>query len=458
MSDNRNAAIEFAHDNKKRYLDELIELTKIPSISTSPENIDDMKTAAKWVANKLNEIGVENVKVMDTDGHPVVYGDHLKAGTDAPTIVIYGHYDVQPPDPLDLWETGPFEPTLRGDNLFGRGASDMKGQVMASINAVEAVLKHGGLPINVKFLIEGEEEIGSPNLGSFIKNNNELLTCDFALNPDGGMLGAELPSIPYALRGLAYFEIRVQGPSGDLHSGMFGGAVVNPANELARLIGGMHDKDGKITLPDFYDSVLELDKDEREELAKLPMNEAYYLKHSGAPALDGEEGYTPVERVGGRPSLDVHGFLSGFTGEGAKTVLPAKAMAKVSMRLVPDQDPEDVHKQLLKYMEENANPGITWEVEKHASGAASITARDSAEVKALAKGMESVWGKPPLYFRVGGSVPVVGQMESILGVESVMTGFGLPDDNLHAPNEKLSLGPWYKGIDALIHFLHNLVE
>jgi acetylornithine deacetylase/succinyl-diaminopimelate desuccinylase-like protein len=334
----------------------------------------------------------------------------------------------------------------------------MKGQVMASINAVEAVIKHGGLPINIKFLIEGEEEIGSPNLGSFIEKHKELLACDFTLNPDGGILGAEWPAIPYALRGLAYFEIRVQGPSGDLHSGVFGGAVVNPANELARLIGGMHDKDGKITLPGFYDSVRELDKDERNELAKLPMNEAYYLKHSGAPALDGEKGYTPVERVGGRPSLDVHGFLSGFTGEGAKTVLPAKAMVKVSMRLVPDQDPEEVHKQLLKYMEENANPGITWEMEMFASGAASITARDSAGVKALAKSLESVWGKPPLFYRVGGSVPVVGQMESILGVESVMTGFGLPDDNLHAPNEKLTLGPWYKGIDALIHFLHNLAD
>ena len=458
MSDNRNAAIYFAHENKKRYLNELIELTKIPSVSTSPEHTGDMMTAANWVANKLKEIGIENVKVMETGGHPVVYGDHLKAGADAPTIVIYGHYDVQPPDPLDLWETPPFEPTLRGNDLFGRGASDMKGQVMASINAVEAVLKHGGLPINIKFLIEGEEEIGSPNLGSFIEKNKELLACDFTLNPDGGILGAEWPAIPYSLRGLAYFEIRVQGPSGDLHSGMFGGAVVNPANELARLIGGMHDKNGKIALPGFYDNVRKLDKDEREELAKLPMNEAYYLKHSGAPALGGEKGFTPVERVGGRPSLDVHGFLSGFTGKGGKTVLPAKAMAKISMRLVPDQDPEEVHKQLLKYLEENASPGITWEVENFAGGTASITARDSVGVKALAKGMESVWGKKPLYFRIGGSVPVVGQMESILGVDSVMTGFGLPDDNLHAPNEKLTLGPWYKGIDTLIHFLHNLAE
>jgi acetylornithine deacetylase/succinyl-diaminopimelate desuccinylase-like protein len=458
MSDHRGEALKYAEENKDRYFNELVDLTKIPSISADSKFQEDMKTAADWLTKKLEDIGMDKTQVMQTEGHPVVYGEYLKAGSDAPTVLIYGHYDVQPPDPLDLWETSPFEPTLRGDNLYGRGASDMKGQVVASISAVDAVLQHGGLPVNVKFLIEGEEEIGSPNLAPFIEEHKGLLSCDFALNPDGSMLGADLPTIPYALRGMAYFEINVQGPSGDLHSGMYGGAVVNPGNELARLIGGMHDENKRITLPGFYDSVLEMDKKERQALAELPMDERYYLDLSGGPALDGEKGYTPVERVGGRPTLDVNGFLTGYTGEGSKTVLPAKAMAKISMRLVPDQDPEEVHQQLLQYMEENASPGITWEVLSMAGAAASLTPRDSVGVKALAQALESVWGKSPLYYRVGGSVPVVAQMKTILGVDSVMSGFGLPDDNLHAPNEKLTLGPWYKGIFALIHFIHNLAE
>jgi acetylornithine deacetylase/succinyl-diaminopimelate desuccinylase-like protein len=305
-------------------------------------------------------------------------------------------------------------------------------------------------------MIEGEEEIGSPSLDAFIAKNAELLDCDICLNPDAGMLGADKPTIPYALRGLAYFEIRVQGPKGDLHSGMFGGAVLNPANELARLIAGMHDKNGHITLPGFYDSVVELSDKEREELSRLGMDENYYTNLTGAPKLFGEKGYTPIEQIGGRPTLDVNGFLSGFTGEGSKTVLPSKAMAKVSMRLVPNQHPDEVEKQLKQYLTQNARPGITWEVIKHAGGPPSITPLDSDAVKALAEGLEAVWGKKPLYYRVGGSIPVVAQIESILGAPSVLTGFGLPDDNLHAPNEKLTLAPWYKGIDALIHFFYNL--
>ena len=458
MNDRRSDALKYAEENNDRYFKELVELAKIPSVSADSYYKKSMKTAADWLVKKLKEIGMEETKVMKTEGHPVVYGEYLKAGSEALTVLIYGHYDVQPPDPLDLWETTPFKPTLRDGNLYGRGASDMKGQVVASIAAVDAVHRHGGLPINVKFLIEGEEEIGSPNLAPFIEENKDLLSCNFAFNPDGSMLGADLPTIPYALRGMAYFEINVQGPAGDLHSGMFGGTVINPANELARLIGGMHDGNGRITLPGFYDSVRAMDKKERKALAELPMDEDYYLDLSGAPALHGEKGFTPVERVGGRPSLDVNGFLSGYTGEGGKTVLPAKAMAKISMRLVPDQDPKEVHQQLLQYLEENANPGITWEVTPMSGGAASITPRDSVGVKALAKALESVWGKPPLYYRVGGSIPVVAQMEHILGVDSVLSGFGLPDDNLHAPNEKLTLEPWYKGIYALIHFIYNLAE
>lgn len=457
MNKNLPSAIDYAHKNQERFLNELVELISIPSVSTDPAHTSDMIQAAQWVAAKLTAIGMQKVQVMETAGHPLVYAEYLQAGSQAPTIVIYGHYDVQPPDPLELWSSPPFQPEMRKGDLFGRGASDMKGQVIASISAVEAWMENGGLPVNVKWMIEGEEEIGSPNLAPFIEQHKDLFSCDFALNPDGGILKADLPSIIYALRGLAYFEVRLQGPAHDLHSGQFGGSVLNPANELARLIAGMHDQKGRITLPGFYDKVRPLDEEERAALARLPMKDDFFLKQTGAPALWGEQGYTPVEQVGARPTLDVNGFLSGFTGEGSKTVLPAKAMAKISTRLVPDQDPADVHQALLQYLQQNARPGVTWEVEQMAGGPASITRRDSAGVKALAKAMQQVWGIEPVYKREGGSVPVVAQMSHILGVDSVMTGFGLPDDNLHAPNEKLTLAPWYNGIDTLIHFIDNLV-
>jgi acetylornithine deacetylase/succinyl-diaminopimelate desuccinylase-like protein len=456
MTENRQKALEYSNKNQEQFLEQLIALCKIPSVSTDPEAKPAMQQTASWVAEKLKNIGIENVQIMPTAGHPVVYGEHLHAGSDALTILVYGHYDVQPADPLELWNSPPFEPTLKEGNLYARGASDMKGQTLAGIFAVESILTQGTLPVNIKFMIEGEEEIGSPSLGAFIEANSNLLSCDLALNPDGGILGSDKPSIPYALRGLAYFEIRVQGPAGDLHSGMFGGTVLNPANELSRLIAGMHDENGHITLPGFYDSVLEMSEAERAELARLPMDETYFYNLTGAPKLFGEKGFSPVEQVGGRPTLDVNGFLSGFTGEGSKTVLPAKAMAKISMRLVANQDPVEVEEQLHQYLEENARPGITWEVITHAGAPPSITPIDSDGVKALAAGLETVWGKKPLYYRVGGTIPVVGQMESILGVSSVLTGFGLPDDNLHAPNEKLTLAPWYMGIDALIHFFYNM--
>ncbi len=458
MTDKRQNALEYAQKNQDSFLKQLIALCEIPSISTDPEAKPDMQRTAEWVAEKLTHIGIENIRIMPTAKHPVVYGDYLHAGDDAATILVYGHYDVQPADPLELWHTPPFEPTLKDGNLYARGASDMKGQTLAGIFAVEAILKQGDLPVNIKFMIEGEEEIGSPSLDAFIQENAELLKCDFALNPDAGMLGADIPTIPYALRGLAYFEIRMQGPAGDLHSGMFGGAVLNPANELARLIGGMHDENGHITLPGFYDRVQEMTTEERTEMARLPMDEDYYNKLTGAPKLFGEKGFTPTEQIGARPTLDVNGFLSGFTGEGSKTVLPAKAMAKISMRLVPNQNPKEVEKQLKQYLAENARPGVTWEVITHAGGPPSITPLDSDGVKALAAALETIWGKKPMYYRVGGSIPVVAQIQTILGSPSVLTGFGLPDDNLHAPNEKLTLAPWYMGIDALIHFFFNVAE
>lgn len=332
----------------------------------------------------------------------------------------------------------------------------MKGQVMVTLKAVEALLQAGDLPVNLKWLIEGEEEIGSPHLGKFIMDNKELLACDFAINPDSGMVALDMPTITYGLRGLAYFELRVSGPAHDLHSGMFGGSVHNPAQALCELIAGMHDRDGRITLPGFYDRVRPLDQAERRELARLPINDSFYLEQTGAPVLYGEADYTTVERVGGRPTLEVNGLLSGFTGEGTKTVLPAHAMAKISMRLVPDQDPYEVERQLRRYLEEYAPGTIRWELLLHSASPASISNIHLPAVTALAQALEDTWGKPPIYKREGGSVPVVAQMQSILGIESVITGFGLPDDNLHAPNEKLHLPTYFKGIEVFIRYLDLL--
>ncbi len=456
MSDSRTKALEYAHQNQEKFLDNLKNLVTIPSVSTSPENQPDMQRAAAWIAGYLTRLGMDHAQVMPTAGHPVVYAEWLKAGKDAPIVLIYGHYDVQPAEPLELWKTGAFEPTIREENLYGRGASDMKGQVIAALSAIESIIKNGPLPVNVKFIIEGEEEIGSPNLPPFLKEHKELLASDVALNPDSGMIAADVPTIVYGLRGLAYFELRVYGPAHDLHSGMFGGVVHNPAQALCELIAGMHDSQGRVTLPGFYDRVVALSPVERSELARLPMNDAYYLRQTGASQVWGEDGYTSAERVGGRPTLEINGLLSGFTGTGTKTVLPAEAMAKISMRLVPDQDPEEVNQQLRRYLEKNAPATVRWDLIFYGGGPASMADPQIPAAKALARGLEQVWGIRPVFKREGGSIPVVADMQKILGVESVLTGFGLPDDNLHAPNEKLHLPTWYRGIDALINFFYNL--
>ena len=452
---NLEKALTYAQENKEKFLEDLKEVLRIPSVSTDSERSADMHRVAEWLVEKLGGLGMEHVEIFPTPKHPVVYADWLHA-EGAPTVLVYGHYDVQPEDPLELWETPPFEPTQRGDSLHARGASDMKGQVVATLNAIESIVENDDFPVNIKFMLEGEEEIGSPSLVDFMESHKDLLAADFCLNPDAGMLGKELPSITYALRGLAYFEIHVEGPAYDLHSGVFGGSVRNPANTLMKLIGGMKDDDGHITLPGFYDKVRLIDEEERAELARLPMKDEFFLEQTGSPALWGEKGYTSVERVGARPTLDVNGMLAGFTGEGAKTVLPAKAMAKVSMRLVPDQSPDEVYEQLKQYMEENAPEGIRWEIKIEHGGNPSISKRDTDGVNALANAFEKVWGTRPLFKREGGSIPVVGDMQKILGIESVLTGFGLPDDHIHSPNEKLDLPTWYRGIEALIHFFYNL--
>lgn len=457
MTDPRATAIQYAHDQRSRFLEELKEFCTIPSISTDPQAKPAMQQAAEWVAGQLRGMGVKNVQIFPTPGHPVVYGEILEA-PGKPTLLIYGHYDVQPPDPLELWKSGPFEPTQRGEHLFARGVTDMKGQVQASIKAIEAVVRTSKLPINVKFMIEGEEEIGSPSLDDFMVSHRDLLACDLALNPDSGILSAETPTVTYALRGMAYFEIRVYGPDHDLHSGVFGGAVHNPAQALCELIAGMHDSQGRITLPGFYERVRALDAEERAELARLPITDTDLRQQTGAPELWGEAGYTNIERLGARPTLEVNGFLSGFTGEGSKTVLPSWAMAKVSCRLVPDQDPEEVHQQMIAYLHAHTPPTVRFEIKKMTGGAASISDRNSKGVQALMKAMETVWGVKPIFKREGGSVPVVGQFQKILGVESVNTGFAMPGDNMHSPNEMLHLPTLWRGLDAFIHFFFNLAD
>jgi acetylornithine deacetylase/succinyl-diaminopimelate desuccinylase-like protein len=453
---NLEAALKYTKDHKEHFLNDLLSFLRIPSISTLPDHKKDMEIAAQWVANQLEKLSFENVAIMPTEKHPVVYGSWMKAGSQAPTILVYGHYDVQPVDPIELWKTNPFDPQIRDDNVFSRGASDMKGQIVAHLKAMEAILQHGDLPVNVKYMIEGEEEIGSPSLEAFLEKNGDLFQCDFCLNADSGILGEEIPSLTYALRGLAYFEIRLQGPSTDLHSGIYGGAVVNPGNILCNLIAGMKDKDFRVTLPGFYDNVRPLSEDERQELAKLPQSEDWWIKQSGASVLDGEKGYTPTERATARPTLDVNGLFSGFIGEGSKTVLPAKAMAKISMRLVPDQRPDLVKQSLETYLAENVPSGISWELMDLSSCMPGIIDRNSDAVKAASRALECVWGKSPLFKREGGSVPVVGLISEILGVNSLLLGFGLPDDNLHAPNEKLHLPNYFRGIDTYIHFMYEI--
>ncbi len=451
------AALDFLNANHERFLEELKEFLRIPSVSTTEEHKADVQAAAEWVAANLRKIGAKNVQIFPTKRHPVVYGE-IAAAKSAPTVLVYGHYDVQPPDPEEKWETPPFEPSIRGERLYARGASDMKGQVMASLKAAEAVANSGS-PVNIKFIIEGEEEIGSPDLAPFIAEHKELLVADVCLNPDAGMLAPDLPTITYGLRGLAYFELYVYGPTHDLHSGVYGGVVHNPAQAIAELIAGMHDKDGRITLPGFYDKVLPLSEEERAALADLPFDpEKFYLEQTGVPKLWGEPEYTPIERTGARPTLEINGLYSGYIGKGAKTVIPSYAMAKISCRLVPKQDPAEVAEQLRAYLEANAPDTIRWELKVMDGAPASIVNLDQPAVKALAKAMEQTWGRGPVYRREGGSIPVVGQMQEILGLESVLTGFGLPDSLIHAPNENLHLPTWRKGMEALVRFFYRFAE
>ena len=444
--------IESSNRDRDRYLKEYVEYLSIPSISTLSEHKQDMQRCADWLAAQLKGMGFGNVEILATGGHPVVYGEWLKA-QGKPTVLVYGHYDVQPVDPINEWASPPFEPSVRGENIYARGASDMKGQGHAVLKALEAWLKSGGLPVNVKILFEGEEEIGSRNLQPFVEKYKGKLKCDFVLNCDSQILRADLPSLVYGLRGMTYFEVWVYGAKSDLHSGVFGGAVHNPAQVLCELIAGMHDANGRVTLPGYYEKVRVLSNEERAELKRIPISDEAWREMTGTKLLYGEKGFTTVERIGARPTLEVNGFLSGFTGEGSKTVLPAKAMAKISMRLVPEQDNKAVEEQLKEYFRKNAPETVTWEVKTLASAPAVLVDRNTSAMRAAASALEATFGVRPLFQLQGGSVPVVTMVKTTLGVDSVLLGFGLPDDNIHAPNEKQHLPTYYRGIETYIRFL-----
>ena len=451
----KQKALAYAQLHYNDFLSELTQFLRIDSVSSDPGQTEKIHLAADWLANKLTAIGMADVAIMPTTLHPIVYG---KFGEDPekPTVLIYGHYDVQPEDPIGLWESKPYQATIRGNRLYARGATDMKGQVIAGLAAIESILNTDqDLPVNLKFIYEGEEEIGSPSIRTFLESHKNLFHADVVLNLDAGIINAETPSITTVLRGLAYFELTLHGPAHDLHSGVFGGVVNNPAQALSTLIAGMKDQDFHISLPGFYDDVIPLTPEDRRELAKMPQTEETYLQQTGAPALAGELGFTPVEQCTARPTLDVHGLISGFTGEGAKTVIPAWAKAKLSMRLVPNQDPEVVADQLRQYLTEQAPASIRWELKTFHGGKPAFCDPDTAATKAFRQALTEIWGREPILKREGGSIPIVTEMKDILGIDSVLTGFALPEDNMHAPNESLNLDVWKKGILSVIQFFYN---
>jgi acetylornithine deacetylase/succinyl-diaminopimelate desuccinylase-like protein len=445
--------IDFIHTNRDRYIAELKTYLAIPSISALPAHQADVKRCAEWTADEMRRIGLENVRLIETPGNPVVYGDWLHAsraeGGPAPTILFYGHYDVQPVDPLDLWVSPPFEATVRDGEIYARGAADDKGQVFMHFKAIEAHLKKtGALPVNIKVIIEGEEEVGSVNLDNFIRANKAALGADVVVVSDSAMFDRDVPSICYSLRGLVYFQIDLRGTTSDLHSGVFGGAVVNPNMALAQMLAQMKDRGGRVKIPGFYDDVLPLTEAERAEWKKLPFNERKYKKDLGAPKLAGESGYSVLERVWGRPTFEVNGLLGGFTGEGAKTVIPAVAMAKVSMRLVPNQDPDKIAKLFEAYVAEVAPASVEARVTRMHGGKPWITGFDNPYVRAAGRAIEQGFGKEPVFCREGGSIPVVSTFQEELGVPAVLFGVGLPDENAHAPNERLDLSNFHNGIVA----------
>ncbi|WP_291861795.1 dipeptidase [Marinilabilia sp.] len=442
---------QYIEENKERFLEELFELIRIPSISSDSARKGDMLRASEKWKQILLDAGADRAEVMETKGHPVVFGEK-KISDDAPTVLVYGHTDVMPVDPLELWNSDPFEPVIKDGKIWARGADDDKGQAFMHAKAFEYLVKTNQLHCNVKFLIEGEEEIGSENLPEFCENNKELLKADVILVSDTTMLAPETPSITSGLRGLAYWQVDVTGPNRDLHSGMFGGAVANPINVLSKMIGGLLDENGKVTVPGFYDDVLEVSTEERELMGRAPFNVEKYKKSIGVEALQGEAGFTSQERTGIRPSFDVCGIWGGYTGEGAKTVLPSKAHAKVSSRLVPHQDHHKIARQFKEYFESIAPEAVKVEVSVLHGGQAYVCPIDIPAYKAAEKAYQESYGIRPVPVRSGGSIPIISTFEQILGIKSVLMGFGLESDAIHSPNENFPLEQFYKGIETIPYF------
>ncbi|MDQ2067631.1 dipeptidase [Xinfangfangia sp. CPCC 101601] len=443
---------------QKRYVDELIAFIRIPSVSAKPENMGDVQKAAEWVAERVKRAGIDNARVLPTAGHPVVYADWMHAGADKPTVMIYGHFDVQPAEPYELWDSAPFEPEIRGDRIYGRGASDDKAGMMTPILAVEALLKTTGkLPVNVKLFFEGQEEIGSPDLPDFVRDNVDLLKADMIFSADGLQWTPEQPMLVDALKGMAKMEIVVQGPRSDQHSGLHGAAIANPAMALAQILASMKSLDGLITVEGFYDDVIPLSEEDRAEIARVPYDEAEYLAESGAPATFGEPGYTTRERLWARPALDVNGLTSGYQGIGSKTVHPAEARAKITCRLVAAQDPVKIYNQLEAHVRKHTPHGVTVRFENAGGGSVPYHVPAGHNATAVAREvLAEVFGVEPYRTRSGGSIPVMSTLLDYLGVHAVMFGWSMGDENLHAPNEFARIGVYRKGQSAYVRLLEKL--
>ncbi len=451
-----DALTRYLEDHREAFLENLKAVLRIPSVSAQPAHNEDTLRCARHIASHLESIGMPRVEVVATDGHPIVYAEWLGA-PGRPTALVYGHYDVQPPEPLELWKTPPFEPTLKDGKLFARGAVDDKGQVYMHLNAIEAHLKvNGKLPVNLKLVIEGEEECGSENLEKFLRDRRSELDADVIVVSDTAMLGPDQPTLTYALRGILYTQIEVTGPAHDLHSGHFGGAVQNPANALCAIIAALKDGDGRITVPGFYERVRKVDPQEREMLRAAPFDERGYMTESGAPEAFGESGYSTLERISMRPTLDVNGMWSGYTGDGSKTVLPSFAAAKVSMRLVPDQDPNELFPKFEAYVKRMAPPGVTVVVKNMHGGTPFLTDPNHPMLESARRALARAWNKPVAMMREGGSIPVMATFQETHGLPCILMGFGLDDDNVHAPNEKFSLTSFDGGTKSVAYLYEEL--
>lgn len=448
---------EYLSQNKDRFLEELLELLRIPSISADSKYKGDVAKCAEAVKESMLKAGCDTAEICPTAGHPIVYGEKM-VDPSLPTVLIYGHYDVQPPDPLELWDSGPFDPVIKDGNIYARGSADDKGQFFMHVKAFEVMAKTNTLACNVKMMIEGEEEVGSDNLGIFLEDNKEKLKADIVLVSDTSMLSLETPSIETGLRGLSYVEVEVTGPNRDLHSGVYGGAVGNPINVLCQMIASLHDENNHITIPGFYEKVLELSADERTAINSAPFDLDEYKKDLNIDDVRGEKGYTTVERTGIRPTLDVNGIWGGYTGEGAKTVLPSKAYAKISMRLVPNQSSHEITEMFQKHFENIAPASVKVKVTPHHGGEPVVTPTDSVAYQAAAKAIETAFGKTPVPTRGGGSIPIVALFEKTLGLKTVLMGFGLDSDAIHSPNEKYGVENYFKGIETLPYFHKYFAE